>query len=124
MTSTNYSRKKLDDIIAARLTDIFNLVDAHLKKIKRDGLLPAGIIITGGGSGIATIQDLARASLNLPSRIAALETNTNSKIKDASWAVSYGLCMWGANDIDDHSPITAAKQAKHSIIKWFSQFLP
>ena len=54
MTSTTFSRRKLDEIIAARLTDIFELIDAHLKKIKRDGLLPAGIIITGGGSGTAT----------------------------------------------------------------------
>ncbi len=124
MTSTNYSRKKLDDIVAARLTDIFSLIDAHLKKIKRDGLLPAGIIITGGGSGVNTVQDLARAALNLPSRIASLETNTNSKIKDASWAVAYGLCMWGANDISDNSPITAAKKAKNSFVNWLSQFLP
>jgi len=38
-----------------------------LKKIGKSGLLPAGIILTGGGSGVATIEDLARASLKLPS---------------------------------------------------------
>lgn len=124
MSSTNYSRKKLDDIITARLTDIFNLIDAHLKKIKRDGLLPAGIIITGGGSGTATVQDLARGALNLPARIASLETGQQNKIKDASWAVAYGLCMWGTNDNSIQSPINAAKKARHSILTWLSQFLP
>jgi cell division protein FtsA len=124
MTSVTYSKKKLDEIIAARLTDIFELIDAHLKKIKRDGLLPAGIIITGGGSGLATIQDLAKASLQLPSRIATLDPGQNGKIRDASWAVAYGLCMWGASDEIDNASIGLAKKAKHSILSWLSQFLP
>ena len=124
MSSANYSKRKLDEIIAARLTDIFELIQAHLKKIQRDGLLPAGIIITGGGSGIATVQDLARASLKLPSRIATLDTGQNGKIRDASWAVSYGLCMWGANDEEENETIGITKHTKNKIINWFSQFLP
>lgn len=124
MSAVNYSKRKLDEIIAARLTDIFELIDVHLKKIKRDGLLPAGIIITGGGSGIATIQDLAKASLRLPSRIATLDPGQNGKIRDASWAVAYGLCMWGANDDEDASTLGIAKKAKNSILEWVSQFLP
>jgi len=34
--------------------------------------LPAGIIITGGGAGLGTIEDLARASLRLPSRVGSI----------------------------------------------------
>jgi len=124
MSSANYSKRKLDEIIAARLTDIFELIDVHLKKIRRDGLLPAGIIITGGGSGIATVQDLAKASLRLPSRIATLDPGQNGKIRDASWAVSYGLCMWGANDDDESSAVGIAKKTQSSILDWISQFLP
>lgn len=124
MSSANYSKRKLDEIVTARLSDIFELIDAHLKKIKRDGLLPAGVIITGGGSGIASIQDLARASLRLPSRIATLDPGQNGKVRDASWAVSYGLCMWGANDESDTSGIGLAKQTKSTILAWLSQFLP
>lgn len=124
MSSANYSKRKLDEIISARLTDIFELIDAHLKRIKRDGLLPAGIILTGGGSGLATIQDLARVSLQLPSRIATLDPGQNSKIKDASWAVAYGLCVWGANSTEESSSIGIAKKTKNSILSWFSQFLP
>jgi cell division protein FtsA len=124
MSSANYSKRKLDEIISARLSDIFELIDAHLKKIKRDGLLPAGVIITGGGSGIASIQDLARASLRLPSRIATLDPGQNGKVRDASWAVAYGLCMWGANDQEDASGIGIAKQTRNTIIGWLQQFLP
>lgn len=124
MSSTNYSKRKLDEIIAARLTDIFELIDTHLKKIKRDGLLPAGVIITGGGSGVASIQDLAKASLKLPSRIATLDPGQNGKIRDASWAVAYGLCMWGASDISEESGINIAKHTGNTLLSWLSQFLP
>jgi len=124
MTSTPYSKKKLDEIVAARLTDIFELIDAHLKKMKRDGLLPAGIILTGGGSGITTVQDLARASLRLPSRIATLDPGQNGKVRDASWAVSYGLCIWGVTGTEEESGINLARHTGGALLNWLKQFLP
>lgn len=124
LTSATYSKRKLDEIISARLTDIFELIDAHLKILKRDGLLPAGVIITGGGSGVATIQDLARATLRLPSRIATLDPGQNGKVKDASWAVAYGLCIWGASGEHDEHHIGISKPASNGFLKWISQFLP
>lgn len=124
MTSATYSKRKLDEIISARLTDIFELIDVHLKRIKRDGLLPAGIIITGGGSGIATVQDLAKASLRLPSHIATLDPGQNGKVRNASWAVSYGLCLWGFSDTEEESGISLAKNTGNKLFEWFKQFLP
>lgn len=124
MSSTTFSKRKLDEIVSARLTDIFELIDAHLKKINRDGLLPAGVIITGGGSGITTVQDLARASLRLPSKIATLDPGQNGKVRDASWAVGYGLCIWGASGNDEETGITMAKKTGGTLLNWFKQFLP
>jgi len=123
-TGATYSKRRLDEIISARLTDIFELIDAHLKKIRRDGLLPAGVIITGGGSGIATIQDLARAALRLPSKIATLDPAQNGKVRDASWAVAYGLCIWGVSGGEDESGIKLAKRTGGALLTWFKQFLP
>lgn len=124
ISSANYSKRKLDEIISARLIDIFELIDSHLKTLKRDGLLPAGIIITGGGSGVATTQDLARATLRLPSRIATLDPGQNGKVKDASWAVAYGLCIWGASGDGDEHHVGFNKKTKNTFMRWVSQFLP
>lgn len=124
LSSASYSKRKLDEIVTARLTDIFELIDVHLKSIKRDGLLPAGIILTGGGSGIATVQDLAKAVLRLPSRTATIELGKNAKVKDSSWAVAYGLCMLGASGDEETANIGITKQTKRSILNWISQFLP
>ena len=124
MTSATYSKKKLDEIIRERLTTSFTLIDSHLKKIKRDGLLPAGIILTGGGANVPGAVDTAKATLELPARIATLDIGKGTKVRDASWAVAYGLCMWGASDTEETSAIGIVKHTRHSVLSWLSQFLP
>jgi len=124
MTSATYSKKKLDEIIQDRLKTIFGLVDSQLKKIKRDGLLPAGVILTGGGANVANTVEVAKATLELPARTATLDIGKNIKIRDASWAVAYGLCMWGASDTKEVTTLGIVKHTKHNVLSWLSQFLP
>jgi len=124
LTYSDHPKKKLDEIVSARLSDIFELIEAHLKKIGKNGLLPAGIVITGGGSGIATIEDLAKASLKLPSKKASVHTAENSKLRDSTWAVSFGLCIWGLSADEEPVGITIAKQTGGTIAGWLKQFLP
>ena len=125
----DYPRKKLEEIILARLSDIFELIESHLKKIGRSGLLPAGIILTGGTSGVSTIEDLAKATLKLPSKLGSLNFNTslkNCQIKDSSWSVAYGLCIWGLSSGEEISfgAGTGQKRPGLRIFSWFKQFLP
>ncbi len=98
----NYSKKKLEEIVSARIGDIFDLVDIHLKKIGKSRMLPAGIIMTGGSSALGMLEDLARSYLHLPSRIAITNPNNNKfQIKDSSWSVAYGLCIMGGLQEED-----------------------
>ncbi|MEK7120603.1 MAG: cell division FtsA domain-containing protein, partial [Patescibacteria group bacterium] len=123
----NFSRKKLEEIVVARLSDIFELIENHLKKIGKNGLLPAGIILSGGGSGINTIEDLAKASLRLPSQSANLKTLSNFKnsIKDSTWAVAYGLCIFGlSTKIKNDLGLRHFRDKGIGIKNWFKQFLP
>lgn len=128
VSESQYSKKKLDEIITARLSDIFELIETHLKKIGRSGLLPAGIILTGGGSGIGIIEDLAKSSLKLPSKVASVNFKRDGKkeeIKDASWSVAYGLCVWGLNSSAETSlGVKLINTTKNKIIKLIKQFLP
>lgn len=128
MVGGNYSPKKLDEIIEARLSDIFELIEAHLKKIGRSGLLPAGIVFTGGGSGIALVEDLAKTALRLPSRIAHVSFGDaiQGQIKDASWSVAYGLCMIGLQSGEDEiiSGLKLIKKTKNNVLNILRQFLP
>ncbi len=99
LTTTLYPRKKLEEIIEARLSDIFEAIEAHLKKIGRNGLLPAGITFCGNGSQINNLEEMAKEHLKLPARIGNLP-NKNSKDngRDLSWATVYGLCLLGLDN--------------------------
>lgn len=107
VTATNYPKKKLDEIINARLSDMFELIEAHLKKIGRNALLPAGIIITGGSSGIGNVKNFAETTLKLPSKIAEVHfgNDDKGKLKDSVWAVAYGLAILGFNAENEQTSI-------------------
>jgi len=125
----NYPQRKLDQIIEARLSDIFELVDNHLKKIKRSELLPAGAIIVGGGSNIAMIENLAKSMLRLPVTCATGDNLkiVSGKVRDSSWFPALGLCLAGKDETSDSiggsfgSSIRSAKNLFGSLMK---QLLP
>lgn len=63
------SRKFLNEIIRARYEEIFHHIVMELKKIGRDGMLPEGAILTGGGAKTRGLTDLARSYLRLPATL-------------------------------------------------------
>lgn len=115
-----YPRKKIDDLVSSRLITMFTLIDKHLRSLGRRGPLPAGIIISGGGAGIGSISDIAKGSLKLPARLAEFRLSSDTKIRDATWAVSYGLALWGLTG-DTNAP---KKNFGAVIEKFLQQFLP
>ncbi len=120
LSGAMYPRKKIESLIENRLMEMFALIDKHLKSLGRRGPLPAGIIISGGGSGVGSISDIAKGSLKLPSRLAELRLSAGTKIHDATWAVAYGLAIWGLTG-DTGVP---KKSLGTSVGKFFQQFLP
>jgi cell division protein FtsA len=120
LTGAMYPRKKVDDLIASRLNTVFALIDKHLRSLNRRGPLPAGIILSGGGSGAGSISDIARSSLKLPARIADMRVAVDAKLRDATWAVAYGLTMWGLTG-DTSAP---KRGMGANFGKFFRQFLP
>lgn len=79
-----------------RVKDMFTLISSHLKTIGRHQLLPAGIVVTGGGSGLVGTPEIARAILKLPSQMSTMGLVVKtSGPTDPMWSVAYGLCRWG-----------------------------
>lgn len=120
ITGAMYPRKKVDDFIVGRLSLMFALIDKHLKSLGRSGPLPAGIIISGGGAGVGNISDIARGSLKLPARLAEFRISSDTKIRDATWAVAYGLALWGLTGSTD----APKKNLGSAFGKFMKQFLP
>lgn len=130
-TEKKLAKAKIDEIIKARLADIFELIDRHLDRIHRKHLLPAGIVLTGGGAIIGPIEEFARDYLKLPIRVTkghTLHTNKR-KLNDSSWYVAYGLCYLVGSDMvaTYRGPSPAKqlmKQTKESVKKFFKQLIP
>jgi cell division protein FtsA len=126
ITGSNISEKKLKEITVARLEDIFELIEDHLKKINRQGLLPAGIIMTGGGSSLSMVEDVARSTLDLPSSVAKLKlpkTKAIRSLENSSWATAYGTAAW-ARRRQNRGMFGKLSGSKNSVSNWLKQFLP
>lgn len=121
------TKKKLDEIIEARLSDIFEFIETHLKKLGRNGLLPAGLVITGGGSSIPNIEELAKNYFKLPAKIAssAIASNSRSQIRDAAWSVSFGLCVYRLEEDDEESfGLKLINNTGGKIWGWIKELMP
>ncbi len=126
LTGADYPRKKVEDIVSGRFRAMFDLVDKHLKTLGKRGNLPAGIILSGGGSGQGQVTDIARSMLALPSKIAEMNVPADAKIRDATWAVAYGLALWGLTgetEAPKHGKPAWGALGK-SFTKFLRQFLP
>lgn len=126
-TYRGVQKKQLEEIVAARMSDIFELVKRHLKKIGRDGLLPAGVVLAGGGAKLTDAVFLGKESLRLPVTIAEKTEETGIQEKfDASFACVTGLCLLAFDRRDEHSSFFSGLDAKHSsfLWRWIKMFLP
>src|SRR3989344_3099875 len=94
VTGSSISPQKMNTVASARLKQMFMQVNAHLKTIGRQGLLPAGIVLTGGGSNLGPVIEIARNILKLPAQLAQIGHLPRSSGLDATWAVAYGLCRF------------------------------
>jgi cell division protein FtsA len=125
--------KHIAEIIEARLEETFDLINKQLKSVGRDGQLPAGIILTGGGAKLPGIVELAKKQLRLP---VTLGTPTSAatvidRVNDPSFATAVGLVLW-ANEFLLGSSRTVNKFARkvlendtiNKMRRWFKSFLP
>lgn len=119
-----YPKKKIDEIVTARFRTMFDLIDRHLKALGKRGSLPAGIIISGGASGQGMVSDIAKGALSLPSRVADVRITDDTKIKDATWAVAYGLALWGLTGDTETPKRHHAGAFIESATRFLRQFLP
>jgi len=95
------SRKFIAEIIEARIREIFSFVHKELEAFGKIGKLPAGVVITGGGSKISGILDVAREELKLPAhigfpnleRVEPSHASIAEEVDDPQMSVACGLVL-------------------------------
>jgi cell division protein FtsA len=90
------NRMELAHIIEARVEEIFTLMLQEIKRSGYDGLLPAGMVLTGGSSALPGIRQLASEVLGLPVRIARPENLTGmvDRLHSPAYSTGIGLIHW------------------------------
>jgi cell division protein FtsA len=94
------SRLDLATIIEARVEEMFSLVLQEIKRTGYDGLLPAGMVLTGGSSQLPGIKRVATDILNLPCRTAgpANLQGLVDKLTGPAYSTSVGLLHWAQHE--------------------------
>lgn len=89
-------RADLAAIIEPRVEELFGLVRQEIKRSGYDGLLPAGIVLTGGTSQLPAIRDVAGSVLELPVRVAQPESLRGlvDQLHSPAFSTSIGLLHW------------------------------
>ncbi len=91
------SKRYVGEIIEARVEEIIDQVDAELKKVGRSGMLPAGVVLSGGGSKLHGMTEVAKRKLRLPATLGypVGVTSAVDKANDVTFTTAIGLVMWG-----------------------------
>ena len=88
-----FETELIDDIVEARLSELFELINKELKRIKRQANLPGGAVLTGGGANLRGIVDYAKVALQMNARLYKPQgyKGVTEQIKDPSWTTVLGL---------------------------------
>lgn len=130
--ATEISRRELSMIIEARMEEIFDLVLQEIKRSGYDGLLPAGMVLTGGSSLLSGTRTLANQVLSLPVRIARPENmvGLTDQLHSPAYSTSVGLLYW-ALMMSEAAPVAGRGSRRRggmnfgeTIRTWLKRLLP
>jgi cell division protein FtsA len=94
------SQHYVAEIIEARVEEIMSKIDSEFKKIDRSGMLPAGVVLVGGGAKLADIVDSAKQNLRLPVSLGGNKhiATLIDKVNDLEYLTALGLTAWGEQE--------------------------
>ncbi len=119
----SFERKELKKIAEPRIVEIFDEIEKELKKISRNKLLPAGVVLTGGGANISGLSDFAREKLGLPCRLGTPRRFFPLE-EDTGLSTLCGLVLCGMDLEEDEGTKISFKGVSSRIKKLFRVFIP
>jgi cell division protein FtsA len=99
-------RQDLATVIEARVEEIFQMILQEVEVSGYDGLLPAGIVLTGGASQLRGICDVAQRVLNVPARVGVPRSLVGlvDALRSPAYATSVGLLRWAISGNNAYHP--------------------
>lgn len=119
-------RRRLAEIVEARVAEILEMVQTDIKRSGYEGLLPAGVVLCGGVAQLPGVGELAREVLGLPVRVGRPQRLVGlvDRISGPAFAVAAGLMGWGTV-ADVHRPLPrGGPSLGQRLREWLRALLP
>lgn len=115
----HFERDQIDEVVQARLDELFELVHKELKRARYEQRLPEGVVLTGGGARMKDIDKFVRATLNMSVKIGAPSglAGVADAIQKPEYAAAVGLMQISAENEGKAAPKRTAKKGKKSAKK-------
>lgn len=110
-----FDRKEVEEVVKARLDEIFGEVRKKLKAAKYDQRLPEGVVLVGGGAKMRDIDLFAKKALEAAVRIGKPTGlgGVADAVEKPEFATAVGLVMIAAEESQYTTP--AGKKVKKSL---------
>ena len=96
-----FSSEEIDEIVEARLEEIFQGVAHELKRAGRAGKLPSGVVLTGGSAKMKGMSAYAKEALGLAARVGKPSGygGVVEHIDEPQFATAVGLMLMDVEDV-------------------------
>lgn len=91
----SFNTEQIDEIVQARLEEIFEKIRDELKISGYDKQLPSGVVLTGGGANMKKIAQFAKKELETAVTLGTIniESSVTNEVKNLEFATAVGLTM-------------------------------
>lgn len=91
------SRRQMVLILEARAEEMYAMIMNEIKRSGYEGLLPAGLVLTGGTADLRGFAELGREMLQLPVRVGRVRNVSGlaDAVSSPAYATAVGLLQWG-----------------------------
>lgn len=91
------TRQTLAEVVEPRYEELFTLVNEELERSKFKDCIGAGVVLTGGGSKLDGVTDLAEEIFNVPVRIAVPQyvSGLVDVVRNPIYSTGVGLLLFG-----------------------------
>jgi len=118
-----FSSKFVTHIIEERVKEILQLLNKELKKLEKQGQLPGGVVICGGGAKLQKIAEFAKKELKLPIRVGNPRDLTTFQ-EDPAFLGVLGLLIGAAKEQGPGSEIQKPARVAGFLKRLFKSFIP
>ena len=118
------SRQSLAEVVEPRYDELFNLVQAELRRSGFENLLAAGIVLTGGTSKMEGVVELAEEIFHAPVRVGSPHsvTGLSDIVENPIYSTGVGLLQYGLKQQQEEDP-TVTRETQSQIMgkvkNWF-----